>query len=85
MESDAKQFMAAVRLGVRGYLLKEASASDIVAAVRVVFRGEAVCPPQLCFRLLRFVVQFGQGDACPKLNFKAGFYSASPAIGLTRR
>jgi two-component system, NarL family, nitrate/nitrite response regulator NarL len=57
MDADEEQFMAAVRSGVTGYLLKEASASDVVAAVRAVFRGEAVCPPQLCSTLFRFVAQ----------------------------
>src|SRR5438445_10425755 len=55
MEPDEELFMAAVRSGVMGYLLKDASASELVAAVRAVYRGEAVCPPQLCSTLLRFV------------------------------
>jgi DNA-binding CsgD family transcriptional regulator len=38
-------------------LLPDASASDVVAAVRAVFRGEAVCPPQLCSMLFRCVAQ----------------------------
>jgi DNA-binding NarL/FixJ family response regulator len=38
-----------------GYLLKDASASELVAAVRAVYRGEAVCPPQLCATLFCFV------------------------------
>jgi two-component system NarL family response regulator len=57
MESDEEQFLSAVRSGVTGYLLQDASASDVLAAVRAVFRGEAVCPPQLCFALFRFVAQ----------------------------
>jgi DNA-binding NarL/FixJ family response regulator len=57
MESDEEQFLAAVRAGVTGYLLQDASASDVLAAVRAVFRGEAVCPPQLCSKLFRFVSQ----------------------------
>ena len=57
MESDEEQFLAAVRSGVTGYLLQDASASDVLAAVRAVFRGEAVCPPQLCSKLFRFVCQ----------------------------
>jgi len=57
MEPDEELFMAAIRAGVMGYLLKDASASDLVAAVRAVNRGEAVCPPQLCSRLFRFVAQ----------------------------
>jgi len=55
MEPDEEQFMAAVRSGVTGYLLQDASASDVLAAVRAVYRGEAVCPPQLCATLFRFV------------------------------
>jgi len=55
MEPDEELFLAAVRSGVMGYLLKDASASDLVAAVRAVYRGEAVCPPQLCSTLFRFV------------------------------
>ncbi len=60
MDADEEQFMAAVRTGVTGYLLKDASASDVVAAVRAVFRGEAVCPPQLCYTLFRFVAQMAR-------------------------
>jgi DNA-binding NarL/FixJ family response regulator len=55
MESGEEQFLAAVRAGVTGYLLQDASASDVVAAVRAVYRGEAVCPPELCSTLFRFI------------------------------
>jgi DNA-binding NarL/FixJ family response regulator len=55
MEPDEEQFMAAVRSGVTGYLLQDASAADVLAAVRAVYRGEAVCSPQLCATLFRFV------------------------------
>lgn len=57
MEADENQFITMVRAGVTGYLLKDASASDVVNAVRAVFRGEAVCPPQLCSKLFQFVAQ----------------------------
>ncbi len=57
MEPDEEQFLAAVRSGVMGYLLQDASASDVVAAVRAVIRGEAVCPPQLVSTLFGFVAQ----------------------------
>ncbi len=55
MEPDEDVFIAAVRSGVMGYLLNDASASDLVAAVRAVNRGQAVCPPQLCSALFRFI------------------------------
>jgi two-component system nitrate/nitrite response regulator NarL len=57
MEPDEEQFLGAVRSGVTGYLLQDASASDVVGSVRAVFRGEAVCPPQLCSALFRFVAK----------------------------
>lgn len=57
MDPDEEQFMTTVRAGVMGFLLKDASASDVLAAVRAVSRGDAVCPPQLCQTLFRFVAQ----------------------------
>jgi len=39
------------------YLLQDASASDVVSAIRADSRGEAVCPPQLCSTLFRLVAQ----------------------------
>ena len=59
MNDEPEQFLAAVRAGVVGYLLKEASAAEVVAAVRATFRGEAVCPPKLCASLFQFVSKAG--------------------------
>ena len=42
MESDEQTFMQAVRAGAVGYVLKEASAQEIVSGVRAVANGEAV-------------------------------------------
>jgi len=57
MEDDEEQFLDAVRAGVAGYLLHDASPSDVISAVRAVARGEAVCPPHLCLALFSFVAQ----------------------------
>jgi len=57
MQDDEGQFLTAVRSGVSGYLLSDASASEVVSAVRAVARGEAVCPPRLCLTLFRFVAR----------------------------
>ena len=57
MDADEEQFMSAVRRGVTAYLLKDASAFDVLSAVRSVFHRQAVCPPQLCRTLFRFVAQ----------------------------
>jgi DNA-binding NarL/FixJ family response regulator len=48
MDADESAFLKAVRTGVSGYLLHEASPADLIAAIRAVARREAVCPSQLC-------------------------------------
>jgi DNA-binding NarL/FixJ family response regulator len=55
MNDDAEIFLKAVHLGICGYLLKEASAAEIVAAVRAAARGEATCPPSLCMSLIQYM------------------------------
>jgi two-component system nitrate/nitrite response regulator NarL len=57
MDEDEQQFLKAVRSGVSGYLLNDASASDVAAAIRALARGEAVCPPRLCLALFRLVAR----------------------------
>lgn len=57
MDDDPEVFLHAVRAGVSGYLLGDASAEDTIVAVRRVAAGEAVCPPKLCQHLFQFVAQ----------------------------
>jgi len=90
-ESDEKHFLAAVRTGVSGYLLQDASASDVVAAVRAVYRGEAVCPPQLCSTLFHFVAQMATetpartAPSKPDLTMRQQQLVALVAKGLTNK
>jgi DNA-binding NarL/FixJ family response regulator len=53
MDEDSDVFLQAVRLGVNGYVLKSASASELVDAVRSVAQGEAFCPSKFCKILFR--------------------------------
>ena len=76
MVDDELTFLKAIRAGAVGYVLQNASALDIVAAVRAVQNGEAVCPPQLCLSLFK---QFAkQRPHLPNIRPKA-------QMGLTRR
>jgi DNA-binding NarL/FixJ family response regulator len=52
-QSDESLLDAALDLGVRGYVLKESTASDIVAAVRAVADGQYYVSPALTGRLIR--------------------------------
>jgi DNA-binding NarL/FixJ family response regulator len=76
MEEDEKLLLRAIRAGVLGFIPKDASAMDVVAAVRSLARGEAVCPARLCKLLFDFVA------AQPVESLDAG---SKVRLGLTRR
>ena len=76
MAEDEPTFLRAVRAGVAGYVLQSASALDVVATIRAVHQGDAVCPPRLCLSLFKYVARNG--------NDMEGFRSKSNG-GLTRR
>jgi two-component system, NarL family, response regulator DevR len=54
MEDDEQSFWSAVRAGASGYLINNASASDVVSAVHAVAQGEGVCPPRRILSLFQF-------------------------------
>jgi len=91
MDSDDEHFLTAARSGVTGYLLQDASASDVVAAVRAVFRGEAVCPPQLCSTLFRYVAKMASemplrsSTSKPDLTLRQQQLVTLVAKGLTNK
>lgn len=76
MDEDEALFLEVVRAGVAGYLLSDASAADVIAAIRAVAQGEAVCPPRLCRTLFRSLAnkEPSPSRAAPNGDF-----------GLTRR
>ena len=76
MDSDEQTFMYLVREGALGYVLKDASAIEVVNTVRSVASGEAVCPPQLNKALFRYVAR--QLNQIPSFGVKA-------SLGLTNR
>jgi DNA-binding NarL/FixJ family response regulator len=69
MDDDPCTFWQAACLGINGYLLKDASANEIIGAVRAVAHGEAVCPPHLCMALIQRLAQRSRTD----LPESAGF------------
>src|SRR5579859_218287 len=55
MEVDEEMFLRSIKAGAIGYVLKDASAMEMDAAVRSAARDEAVCPPRLCSFLFEYV------------------------------
>jgi len=76
MEADKATCLRLVREGIVGYVLKDASAIEVAAAVRSVANGEAVCPPTLCLPLFEELAK--QKPQPARLIVRHG-------LGLTRR
>lgn len=76
MEDDERTFLKAVEFGVVGYLFKDASAMEVIAAIRAVAAGEAVCPSRLNMTLFRTVARGKSSNPAVKLK---------PELRLTRR
>jgi DNA-binding NarL/FixJ family response regulator len=76
MDSDEEIFLHCVRAGVSGYVLREASANEVAAAVRSVAHDGAACPPKFCAALFEQIA-----------NLSAQFkpYCGRSRFGLSRR
>jgi two-component system, NarL family, response regulator DevR len=73
---EETNFLQCIRAGVRGYLPRDASAEDVVDAVRAIHARKAVCPGSLCAALFRSVER------------EATFFPSATVhqrLGLTRR
>jgi DNA-binding NarL/FixJ family response regulator len=73
---DEVEFLQYVRAGIRGYLLPDASAEDVLAAVEAVHAGKAFCPSSLCGLLFRYFEL--EATALPSAAMQQ-------RLGLTRR
>jgi two-component system, NarL family, response regulator DevR len=76
MDARPDAFLQAVRDGVAGYVLKDASAVEVASAVRAVASNQAVCPPDLCLTLFQYVAS----ERSHALSFRL-----KHNLGLTRR
>lgn len=76
MAKDEREFLQCVRAGISGYLLRDASAGEVLQGVRAVAAGEAVCPGALCAFLFRYFESDAAGLPCT---------SSKRRMGLSRR
>jgi two-component system nitrate/nitrite response regulator NarL len=73
---EGAEFLQCVRAGVRGYLPGDASAEDVIDAVRALQADKAVCPGTLCAVLFRYFES--EATCLPSA-------SMHQRLGLTRR
>jgi len=67
MELDQYTFLRAVREGVVGYILKDASAAEVAGMIRAIAAGEAVCPPLLSMALFHVVQRRLSPSGAPQI------------------
>ncbi|GAA4547943.1 response regulator transcription factor [Amycolatopsis samaneae] len=68
------EVLACAEAGIAGYVARDGSLGDLVAAVRAAARGEAVCSPRISASLMRRVAALSHGGT-----------SSRPPGRLTRR
>lgn len=73
---DQAAFLHCVRAGVTAYLLREATAEDVLKSLIAVQADEAVCPQSLCAVLFRYLER--EAVSLPSANLHR-------KLGLTRR
>jgi DNA-binding NarL/FixJ family response regulator len=78
MDADRERFLQAVRDGIAGYVLREASALEVAAAIRAVANGDAACPSSLCLALFEYVAAEHHRTATATFRIRHN-------LGLTRR
>jgi DNA-binding NarL/FixJ family response regulator len=63
MHRDERTVLEALRAGANAYLLKDADASELIDAIRLVYRGEAALAGSAAARVLDMLRRVGRDDA----------------------
>jgi DNA-binding NarL/FixJ family response regulator len=73
MTADSAEFLQCVRAGVSGYLLRDASAEEVLGGVRAVAAGNSVCPESLCAVLFRYFASEASDLPVGSVRHRLGF------------
>lgn len=76
MEDNQRTFLSAIRMGALGYVLQDASAIEVVNAIRSVAQGEGVCPTRYVKLLYDYILL--RSTTSPNHHVRS-------KVGLTRR
>jgi len=72
MDPDEQTFLQAIRAGAVGYVLKDASASDVISAIRAVAQGEGIWPPRLCRFMFDQMAQQSKYSTTTRVRIQEG-------------
>ena len=68
---DLDQYIsAAVRVGIQGYMLKDAPQDSLVQAIREIVAGGAVLPPRVASKVMRYSAAYVQTDLPGELTIR---------------
>ena len=82
-ETDEYVYQA-LRAGASGFLVKDAEPEELIRAVRVVHRGEALLSPSVTRRLIASLARRAPGAPAGTANGRAQGNPALPAASLAR-
>jgi DNA-binding NarL/FixJ family response regulator len=60
LPEDEQAVLRFIEAGASGYILKEESLEDLIKAIKVVSRGEAVCSPRIAYSMFSRVAELAQ-------------------------
>ncbi len=82
---DEPYVLALLRAGASGYVLKDASASELIEAVRAVHRGQTAVDPAVAHSLVHLLQGGGESDASQRLTDRETEVLRLAAQGLTNK
>jgi DNA-binding NarL/FixJ family response regulator len=83
---DEEYILAGLRAGAKGYLLKDATAEELVNAIRAVARGEAPLQPSVAAKLVARFTNHADAGAVPAPSAAGRGGPGNPPVGdLTER
>jgi DNA-binding NarL/FixJ family response regulator len=81
---DDESVFAGLRAGAKGYLLKDATAEELIGAIRAVHRGDSPLQPSVAAKLVARLAASPQAATPPSAALHAE-HAAAPAEELTER
>ena len=67
VSEEEENLLAAIQVGARGYILKNADAGELLEAIQRVYAGEAMISPTMTFRLFQVLRNGGIPTPLPEL------------------
>jgi len=72
MPEDETQVLSCAQIGIAGYVTRDGSVEDVVAAIKAAARGEVHCSPKIAGSLFRRIAALSTGRATERASPRSG-------------